>query len=211
MADSTPAKKTLKHSTRTVSVLDELTVPDIKFCQHYVEHGNAVEAYRHAGFPKSGSSYQSVGTLAHRLSKSVKIRRYLRHLKAQAADVAKMTAAAVIQSIGWQAFTDRRGVIGQDGEMLPPHLWPAELGAIIAGLDVEELEEWDEDKKCKVKVGNKWKVRFERSGEAKRLLAEWLGLVKNKSDEKDDTATLTDAERLALVARLLGVKPTNDG
>ncbi len=179
-----------------------MSVQDIRFCQHFVEHGNAVEAYKQAKYHNSGAAYHTVGKAASLLVKKGKIRLYLRELKREAADVARLSASKVMQGLGRQAFADRRGVFGPDGEMLPPHLWPAELGALIAGLDVEDLEEWVEANKCKVKIGNKWKVRFERSGEAKRILAEVFGLVKGEAEGEDKNPTLTPAEELKLLHKL---------
>ena len=179
-----------------------MSVQDIRFCQHFVEHGNAVEAYKQAKYHNSGAAYHTVGKAASLLVKKGKIRLYLRELKREAADVARLSASKVMQGLGRQAFADRRGVFGPDGEMLPPHLWPVELGSLIAGLDVEDLEEWDDVKKCKVKIGNKWKVRFERSGEAKRILAEVFGLVKGEAEGQEKTEPATDAERVAMILKL---------
>jgi len=160
-----------------------LTVQDIRFCHHFAEHGNAVEAYKKANYHNSNAAYHTVGKAASLLVKKGKIRRYLRQIKEQAADSAGITVDLLAQGFRRVAFADRRGIFGADGSMLPPEFWPPELGSIIAGIEVEDLEEWDDVQKCKVKIGRKWKVRFERSMEARKVLAQWKGMIGADADK----------------------------
>jgi phage terminase small subunit len=162
-----------------------LTAREIRFCQLWVESGNALRAYIGAGFPHKNA--QVAGELSYRLLKKVEIRQYIRRLQAEAADAAGVTAERIAQGLARSAFADRTRVFGPDGEVLPPGEWPEEVRAIIAGVEVEELSEWQDDpdtgKRRKVAVGQKWKVRFERSTEAKKILAQWRRMV---GDDKAD-------------------------
>lgn len=183
MAGEKPKK--LTHST--TPDVDELSINDIRFCQHYAEHGNATEAYKKAGYSNSNASESAVGKAAWVLVRKRKIREYIRELRRQAADAASVTVNLLAQGFKRVGFADRRGVFGPDGCMLPPEFWPDELGSIIAGIEVEDLEEWDDEKKEKVKIGRKWKVRFERSMEARKILAQWRGMIGEDATIKDLT------------------------
>lgn len=158
-------------------MLDELSVADIRFCQHLANGKTQLEAYRQAEYRNSKSNDNAVSKAASILVRKGKIRRYLRQLKEQAADAAGVTVDMLAQGFRRVGFADRRGIFGPDGSMLPPEFWPEELGSIIAGIEVEDLEEWDEVQKCRVKIGRKWKVRFERSMEARKILAQWRGMI----------------------------------
>lgn len=163
--------------------MDELSVQDIRFCQHIVGGMSQLDAFRKAGYKNSNSSDNAVSKAASKLVRKGKIRRYLRQIKEQAADAAGISVDMLAQGFRRVAFADRRGIFGEDGSMLPPEFWPPELGSIIAGIEVEDLEEWDEAQKCKVKIGRKWKVRFERSMEARKVLAQWKGMIGADADK----------------------------
>jgi len=190
------AKRKLNHST--TPDVDSLSINDIRFCQHYAERDNATEAYKLAGYRNSTASESAVGKAAWVLVRKRKIRDYVRQLREQACDAASVTVNLLAQGFKRVGFADRRGVFGPDGCMLPPEFWPEELGSILAGMEVEDLEEWDDEQKCKVKIGRKWKVKFERSMEARKILAQWRGMI-------GTDATVKDLEQLVKTIR--GVEP----
>jgi hypothetical protein len=58
---------------------------------------------------------------------------------------------------------DITGILGPDGEVLPPAQWPRELRLCVMRIEVEELTEMQPDpgnprRKKKVAIGTKWKV-----------------------------------------------------
>lgn len=174
-----------KHSTRPD--VDSLSINDIRFCQHYAEHGNAFGAYKQAGYRNSDSNDVAVRRAAIDKLTKPHIRQYIRELREQACDAASVTVNLLAQGFKRVGFADRRGIFGPDGSMLPPEFWPEELGSIVAGIEVEDLEEWDDELKKKVKIGRKWKVRFERSMEARKILAQWRGMIGADSNVQDLT------------------------
>jgi len=164
----------LKHKT----VGPELSLREIRFCQLYAETENATQSYVDAGF---SHGRPTAGQLAFRLLKKVQIREHIQDLRDAACESAKITTAKIARSLSQQAFTDRRAVFDTQGRMKPPHQWPKELAACIAGIEVDNLEEWKVDTESggrkKAIVGYRWKVKFERSTEAKKILAQWLGMI----------------------------------
>lgn len=176
-----------KHSTRPDAAA--LSAHDIKFCQYYAEHGNrsGTAAYKQAGYPNSTSSDSAVGRAAWFLVRKHKIRLYIREIRQQAADAASVTTDLLAQGFKRVGFADRRGVFGPDGRMLPPAQWPDELGSIIAGIEVEDIDGVDPNTGEKVVVGRRWKVKFERSMEARKVLAQWKGMIGADATLKDFT------------------------
>ena len=170
-------KRRLRHSTRDPSAL---TVRDIKFCRHYAEHGNATQAYQHAGFPA-----RSAAEMARRLLKKVEIRQYIREIRRRAADAADVSAELVVQ--GWKrsGFADRRRLYDQDGVLLPVHQWPDDVAACV--VEVETVEERDADGNV---VAHVRKVRTERRTEPQKLLAQWLGMLGDDKATADDKRVL---------------------
>jgi len=182
------AKRPLTHSTRPD--VETLSFNDIRFCQHYAAHGNAAEAYRQADYRNSKSSDGAVRHAAHDKLTKANIRRYIRLLRQQAADAARVTVDELAVGFTQVAYADRTGVFNPDGTMKPPGEWPAELRSIIAGVEAEDIEEWDDDRKCKVTVGRRWKVKFERSMEARKVLAQWRGMIGSDKSAKVIAETL---------------------
>ncbi len=183
------AKRKLVHSTRPD--LDALSVQDVRFCQFYAESGNASDAYRKAGYANSGSSDSAVGHAAWDKLRKAKIRDYVRELRQQSADVAGITVGRLARSLGRQAFSDRTAIYDKTGRVKSPTNWPDELRAIIAGFEVKEETETTFSVDANgdtVKVETvtvTYKVKFERSTEAKKLLAQWLGMVGSEVTLKD--------------------------
>lgn len=174
----TAKKRKLKHSTRPD--LDALSAADIRFCQHYAEHGNATEAYKQAGYFNSGKPDYVVGKAAWVLVRKSKIREHIRELREQAADVAGITVGLVAQGFKRAGFADRTKVFDSKGHMLHPRLWPEELRAIIVGF---------EPVLPKSQHGQvTWKVKFESGTEAKKVLATWKGMIGNDKGERGEKA-----------------------
>jgi len=165
---STPKRraKKLKHSTRPD--LDALSAQDIRFCQHYAEHGNAAEAYRQAKYHNSTSSPQAVWFAAWAKLRNPNVRRYVRDIRQQVADMTSITVPMLAQSFKRQALADRTAIFDRRGKVKPPHKWPAELRSIIAGVEVIPGGKGRPDR---------YKIRFETSTEARKVLAQWRGMI----------------------------------
>jgi phage terminase small subunit len=159
-----------------------LTVRQIRFCQNYANTGKGYQSYLDAGFPP-GVSRDATDKAMARLARKPGIIEYIRELQNQAADEARVTVARVVQGLADSAFADRTMIFNDDGTIRPPSQWPEALRSIIAGVEVEE----EIEDRAKVSEGGgveyapvrvrKWKVKFERSLEAKKILAQWLRMV----------------------------------
>ena len=171
-------KRKLKHSTR--SLQGELSLNDERFCQHFAEHGNATEAYRKAGYHNSTGKDEVVRSAArYNLTKShIAVR--IRIIRQQALDAAQVTTERIAQSFSRQAFADRTAIFNADGSMKHPHQWPAELKAIVAGIEVIPPK----------RAGGRprYKVRFESGTEAKKVLAQWRGMIGADADTGGDVS-----------------------
>lgn len=165
-------KRKTTHSTRPDA--DALSVSDVRFCQHYARHGNAAEAYRQAGYRNSDSTPAAVWHAAHDTLRKAKVRTYVRQLRQEACDAAQITVDRLAGRLAAAAFADRTAVFAADGSVRPPHEWPAELRAIVAGVEAVPTD-----------AGVRYKVRFERSTDALRVLAQWRGMIGADAAVKD--------------------------
>lgn len=159
-----PGRK-LKHSTRPD--LDQLSAQDIRFCQHYAENGNATEAYRQAKYWNSKSADVTVWKAASDKLRNLQVRQYIRHLRQEAADVAQVTVNALAVGFAAVAYTPRTAIYDEHGEMKPFGEWPLVLQQIVTGFDPVT----DENGKVR------YKVKFERGMEARKILAQWRGMI----------------------------------
>lgn len=172
-AQPAPGRK-LKHSTRPD--LDALSVQDIRFCQHYAEHGNASEAYRNAKYHNSKAADVTVWKAASDKLRNLQVRQYIRYIRQQAADVADITVAALAVGFAAVAHTPRTAIYDEQGEMKPFHEWPLVLQQIVTGFDPVT------DDTGKVR----YKVKFERGMEARKVLATWRGMIGADAEKPGD-------------------------
>ncbi len=114
-------------------------------------------------------------------------------MQSEAADAEQITVHRLARSLGQQAFAKRTQIFDSNGRVKPPDRWPEELQAIVTGFDVDEttqvtfsIDANGETVKVET-VTVTYKVKFERSTEAKKLLAQWLGMVGSEVTLKDVT------------------------
>ncbi len=159
-----PGRK-LNHSTRPD--LDQLSAQDIRFCQHYAETGNATEAYKQAKYHNSKGPDSAVWFASSTKLRNPKIRLYIRYLRQQAADVAEVTVSSLAVGFAAMAYTPRTAIFDDAGKMKPFGEWPLVLQQIVTGFDPVTDEN-----------GNvSYKVKFERGMEARKILAQWRGMI----------------------------------
>lgn len=159
-----PKRRKPKHRTEP----PELTAREVRFCAAYVELGNATAAAERAGIVATRGS---LSTLAWRMLKKVEIRTLIRRMQQEAADAEQVSINRLAHSLGQEAFADRTAIFDAKGQVKPPQMWPAALRALVVGIDVEEVR----GKTGKTTV--RYKVRFVRGTEAKKVLAQWRGMI----------------------------------
>lgn len=169
-------KRRLRHSTRPD--VEPLSFNDIRFCQLYAATGEAAKSYHECGH--KSANLNSAGVSAHRLLRNVKIREYIRLLRQQAADAARVTVDELAVGFCQVAYADRTGILNDDGTVRPPSQWPAELKSLITGVEVIPQDDGT----------NRYKVKFERSMEARKVLAQWRGMIGSDKTAKVIADTL---------------------
>lgn len=120
------------------------------------------------------------------LLRKAEIAACIRRMQQQAADAEQVTINKLAQSLDREAHADRTLIFDNKGGMLPPHKWPAELRALAVGFEVIETPARRGHPK---KV--RYKVRFASPTEAKRMLAQWRGMIGGKEQK-----TSTQADRV---------------
>jgi phage terminase small subunit len=162
-------KRKWKSSRSTRPFQGELSLADERFCQHFAEHGNATAAYRQSGYHNSAGADDAVRQAARYNLTKAHIALRIREVRRQALDALQVTPARIASSFAHQAFADRTAIFNADGTMKHPRQWPAELRAIVAGVELIPPK----------RAGGRprYKVRFESSTEAKKVLAQWRGMI----------------------------------
>jgi phage terminase small subunit len=151
----------------------ELTAREIRFCQHFLETRNATDSLKRAGYVSASDN--AAGVKAWTLIRKPKVRDYLRELQAEAAAAAQVTLNRTVRELARIAFGNRGAAFDENGALLPPAKWSAEVDALIAGVETGELRDGKEV------VGDVRKVKFASRIEAIKELNRVLGYVKDAS------------------------------
>lgn len=131
--------------------------------------GNAAACYRQV----YGVSVKSSEAHGPRLVGNGRVRAYLAKHAAKTAAEVEITAERVLREIANVAFLDPRRIFAADGSILPPHEWPDDTAAAVAGVDVVETQVGD-DERSYIK-----KVRFWSKDRSLELLTKVLQLIKD--------------------------------
>ncbi|OWK39535.1 terminase small subunit [Fimbriiglobus ruber] len=115
---------------------DHLTPKQEKFCQKYIELGNASEAYRQA-YDAENMSPEAIHEEAYRLTIHPDVSLRIEDLRRLARKRHEVTADRVIAEYAKLAFLDIRKAFDEDGNLKPIHEMDDDTAAAIAGLEVE--------------------------------------------------------------------------
>lgn len=197
--------KPKKRKKKTAAV-PELTTRQIHFCSHYALNGNATQALIDAGIPHSNRV--SAATAAWKLLRNGQIRDQIRTFRRQSAYAARVRVDKLAMTLDQEAHADRTAIFDGKGNVKPPHLWPADVKAAIAGYEVDVKEKpardaagnsmYDTAGNPVMETERTYKVRFVAPTEAKRILAQWLGMIGDKDQQLVDTASLVPEIHLHL-------------
>jgi phage terminase small subunit len=170
---STSTKKTRAKPKRPA-----LTLREIRFAEHYVEHGSASAAYRAAGYAERPS--ESTWTLAARVLRKPAVQQLIHDMRHEAVDTARASVNRLVQGLVRIAFADRADLFDEHGCLLPAGQWPADVAATVEGIDSEDLFEVVSEPgqpKRKELRGHARKVRTARRTEAIKLLMQWRRMI----------------------------------
>jgi phage terminase small subunit len=161
--------------------------------------GNGTQAAIDAGYAKKSAHSQ-----ASDLLKDPKVQEAIEAIKTKAANKAVITVARVVEELRDILTADLADGIDQDtGKLKPLHEWPVALRRALAGLDNEELTEWDADSRKHEVIGHLRKVKlWSKTDSARELLKHLPGGYAAQKIEHEVTVTTLASDLDAAQARL---------
>ena len=166
-AKSPPCETKKSPTDAPTSTPVPLTFREVRFCNFYLEHGNATQAARDAGY--TSASDGALRYLACKLLAKPNVAEYLREAIEQYLDSEKVTRSKIAQSLADEAFADRTAIFDDAGDVLPPREWPQELRGLIVSLEFTRMV----DPATGLVTSQRYKVKFAAPTAAKKVLAEW--------------------------------------
>lgn len=170
-----------------------------RFCTHYFETGNAVEAYRCAYGTQAKRS--TVAPKAYRLLTESKVRRRVQELRNRAAADAVLSVSLILQELKRVALFDPRSIVGDDGVVLSLGEMPSDAAAAIAAIEIEELFEGTGNNRKL--VGYTKKVKFWNKVDALDKVMKHLGLFGQDNRQKTSVWDQVPRETLRELERRL--------
>ena len=171
----------------------ELTAREVEFCRLYAARGNATQCYLDAQLPCRPTTCgkpdrPTAGKMAWQLLKKPEIGRQIGQFRQAAVRAAQLGVNTVLEGVRQQAMFPRSAVFDRRGGVRPPTDWPEELGHLVTAFEVKERvgilrdeagrTERDETGMIIRGVTKRvYKIRFAPATPAKRMLAEWLGMI----------------------------------
>lgn len=145
-------------------------------------------------------------TLGHYYVHRPEVQARVRELTDQIHAAGHITAQRVMQELGRLSFGDVRDIYDDEGNLIPPHLWSADVAARVASIDVETKWEGRGDEAVPVTVR---KIRFYDKVAPLTLLAKHFKLVGEEGDGVNALASAL-ADRLRSARRRRHVEPQDD-
>lgn len=181
-----------------------LTLPIRRYCDAWLTNGqNGTKAYL-AVFNTNKPTCASAG--ASRLMRRPDVKAYIELMRQYHSEEIlnhlAVTRQRILDEESKLAFIDVRNMFDSEGEFLPPRLWPEEVARAIAGLDVDQR--WD-------KENEKWKytykIKLSDKGRALGRLETVMGM--NKADGlQDDDRNLFQSFLKSVDGRTRGKLPS---
>lgn len=128
--------------------------------------GNAARAYLES-HPRV--TYGTAAVQGHRTLNRPNVRRYISSRQRQTWKQLRMSGDEALYRVALDARADLRGLFGDDGKMLDPHLWPDDLANSIEAVSIKE------DGSISVKVASK--------ATARRIILEQTGKLRSKLED----------------------------
>lgn len=154
-----------------------LTLQQQRFVEEYAIDLNATQAAIRAGYSPKTAQEQSSRLLSKAIVADAVAKRVATSTKK-----ADLTIERLDQEIARLAFADLRKLYRDDGSLLPPHEWPDDVAAAVAGVDVAEM--WEGRGADRKKIGELRKVKTWDKTTALTLAARRLGLLRDSAEIK---------------------------
>jgi phage terminase small subunit len=170
--------------------IDKLSEFEELFCVEFAKDFNATQAYiRARKNPKLKAS--SAAVEACKLLKKPKIVAKIRTLMEKRVERVQIEGDEVLKELSRIGYSDLRALYELDGTIKHPKDWPEELARAVASIEVDEIEEWDNERKEKVFIGYTKKIKFWPKTHALELMGKHKKLFTEKV-EHSGTLTLAD-------------------
>lgn len=144
------------------------------FCDEYLKHLNATEAYKVA-YPKEKAE-ETINASASRLLRNVKVAKYIEERMKEREEETKVTQNMVIQELAKIAFSDIRELYTDTGALKNIKSLENKIAGAISSLETfEEFEGRGDDREY---IGDTKKVKMLDKTKALELLGKHLGMFK---------------------------------
>lgn len=161
------------------------------FAIEYAKDGNGMQAAIRAGYSENGADVH-----AFHLLRNPKIAAKIRAIKDKWMERREISAERVIGEIADIAFSDLSDAFDEEGRLLPLRKMPARMRRAIAGIDVEELYEYERG--SRTQIGTLKKIRLWPKLGAIEMLAKKFGIVSDGSLRATATLTGKDGNKIEL-------------
>ena len=178
MSDANASKVGSKRPKRPTRRRPALTLLQVKFCEAYVEKGNATEAYVAAGF--TTGSRESAQVMAWRLLRNPAVAALIREMREEALAAARVSVNRLAAAMAAIAFANRADLFDSKGRLLPAHQWPVDVAATVESIESEEVFETVSKKgkpKRKELRGHVRSVKTAKRMDALKVLAQWKRMI----------------------------------
>lgn len=148
------------------------------FVVEYCIDQNQTQAAIRAGYSPRSANEQAVA-----LMKKPEIQAAIAERMSRRIEKVDLSADKVIEQLRRLVTFDPKDIFDEDGEKIKPITeWPIECRSAIAGMDVEEIWEWETDEegaRRRVQVGQKLKPRFLSRTAAVETAMKYHGLIRD--------------------------------
>lgn len=149
---------------------NELNDKRKKFCHEYILDFNGTQAAIRAGYSAKTAKEQSSQLLT-----KLNIQNYLAELKQNVAEESGITKKQLIDELAKIAFFDIRKIYDEENSLLNIHDFDDDSAASIAGIEVDEILEFNSTKGQKELTGYTRKVKLHNKIAAIERVSKMLG------------------------------------
>ena len=157
-----------------------VTAQQERFAAELVKTGRPMVAYRRA-YDASKMSPEAISANANDLINTTAIALRIQHYRQIAVRRLEVTVERIAEELARIGFFDPRELFDDDGHPIPISELPEDAARVIAGIDVEDLFERDEEGR-RTKVGQVLKYKLASKQPALETLAKWRKMLIERSE-----------------------------
>jgi phage terminase small subunit len=144
-----------------------------KFVVEYLKDGNGTQAAIRAGYSPKGADVRAIQLLAiDRIAAKIEAGRN------RILSRTEISVGRVLREFACLAFLDPAKLFNAQGELLPIREMPEDARRALAGIEIEELFEYERGSRSQ--VGNLRKIRLTSKLGALETLAKHLGMLRER-------------------------------